>query len=241
MPRRDTAASKSGAYSRIAAQRAPVSSSQGEVHLVGRGDRAERLLLEGLARARPRRTTSAQARFSDRRRAARAASSCRAPRARGSPSPQERPGLWQVAHDITPERERRGSKKSVRPSSTRASLGAFSAGCGTCGRAPILRLQRRQVGRGAQRRLRADAEQQRGAGRRQGQPARSRPSVSHLLTPFLRRPPGASSRGGSRSAPRPRPGGRSRPLSPGRGAAPSPRTRSQACARTGCGSRCRGC
>src|SRR5262245_4861482 len=52
------------------------------------------------------------------------------PTPRPRPSPHEKPGLWQVAQEITPDAESRGSKNSARPSSTRALLKALSAGNG---------------------------------------------------------------------------------------------------------------
>ena len=53
------------------------------------------------------------------------------PIARGRPSPQARPGLWQDAHEIKSEPDRRGSKNSVRPSSSRSVEGRLSSGWGT--------------------------------------------------------------------------------------------------------------
>src|SRR5690349_1863382 len=49
----------------------------------------------------------------------------------GKPSPHPKPGLWQVAHEMNCEPERRGSKNSVFPSKTRSCVIALSAGAGT--------------------------------------------------------------------------------------------------------------
>src|SRR5271156_4980222 len=46
------------------------------------------------------------------------------------PSLQEKPGLWQEAHEINFEPERRGSKKRVRPNNSRSFVKRFSAGNG---------------------------------------------------------------------------------------------------------------
>src|ERR1700681_813048 len=52
------------------------------------------------------------------------------PSARGSPSPHDRPGLWQVAQERTREPDRMGSKNSLRPSSAFALEYGFSSGKG---------------------------------------------------------------------------------------------------------------
>src|SRR5579859_4577467 len=48
----------------------------------------------------------------------------------GKPSDQPSDGLWQLAQLIQLEPERRGSKKSILPSSTRSGVGKFSGGAG---------------------------------------------------------------------------------------------------------------
>ncbi len=49
----------------------------------------------------------------------------------GSPSPHENAGLWQVAQEMKLELDSRGSKNSVRPSSSRSRVKPFSFGNGT--------------------------------------------------------------------------------------------------------------
>jgi hypothetical protein len=49
----------------------------------------------------------------------------------GSPSPHESAGLWQVAQEMRLELDSRGSKKSVRPSSSRSRVKPLSVGKGT--------------------------------------------------------------------------------------------------------------
>ena len=97
-----------------------VSSARGSGMFISSGglDGPEGLLLE--ARARPSQNSrSAQARF---RIVGVRRPSCFMPwpTARGNPSPHEKAGLWQVAQDMTPDPDSRGSKKSVRPSSARS-------------------------------------------------------------------------------------------------------------------------
>ena len=53
------------------------------------------------------------------------------PTARLSPSLQPRLGLWQVAQETLLERERRGSKNRVLPSTTFSGVAGFVFGCGT--------------------------------------------------------------------------------------------------------------
>src|SRR5689334_3517771 len=52
------------------------------------------------------------------------------PIAAGSPSLHPSAGLWHVAQLIQPELERRGSKKSILPSSMRSAVMALSGGTG---------------------------------------------------------------------------------------------------------------
>src|SRR5258708_916946 len=52
------------------------------------------------------------------------------PIALGKESLQEKPGLWQVAQAMDLEPDKRGSKKRVRPSSSRCGVKALSAGNG---------------------------------------------------------------------------------------------------------------
>src|SRR4051812_14749076 len=52
------------------------------------------------------------------------------PVAVGSPSDQPSAGLWQLAQLMFALRDKRGSKNSIWPSSTRAAVGRLSAGAG---------------------------------------------------------------------------------------------------------------
>src|SRR5947209_13953737 len=50
------------------------------------------------------------------------------PTARASPSPHDKPGLWQLAQERDPDPERRGSKNSIFPSSNLAVAYGLSSG-----------------------------------------------------------------------------------------------------------------